>query len=173
MKKLNKKKGILFWITGLSGSGKTSIAKRIKNHIIKKHGPTIILSGDDIRKIFKLNRYAKKNRLTYALNYSNFCQKITNQKMNVIFSTVSLFHKVRKWNKSNINNYVEIYIKSDIKRIVKLKKKYFYRKKIPNVLGQDIKAEFPEKPNIIINNNFKKSILKLSQELIKKIDREI
>lgn len=173
MKKLNKKKGILFWITGLSGSGKTSLGKGIKSFIINKYGPTVILSGDDIRKIFKLNNYAKKNRLRYALSYSKFCQKITNQKINVIFSTVSLFDKVREWNKSNINNYVEIYIKSDIRRIIKLKKKYFYRKKVPNVLGQDIKAEFPKKSNITINNNFKKPILKLSQELIKKIDKTI
>ena len=41
-KKINKKKGILFWITGLSGSGKTSLAKKIKKDISKKYGPTII-----------------------------------------------------------------------------------------------------------------------------------
>jgi len=173
MKKFNKNKGILFWITGLSGSGKTSIAKKIKNHITKKYGPTIILSGDELRKIFKLNGYSKENRLIYAFSYSKFCQKITNQKMNVIFSTVSLFSKVRTWNKSNINNYIEIYIKSDIKKIIKLKKKYFYIKKTSNVLGQDIKPEFPLNPNIIINNNLKKNIFELSQTLIRKIDKII
>ena len=51
----NKKKGILFWITGLSGSGKTSIAKKIKKKITYLYGPTLELSGDNLRKIFKFS----------------------------------------------------------------------------------------------------------------------
>ena len=51
--KLKKNKGILFWITGLSGSGKTRIAKKIVGDITKSYGKTIVLSGDDIRNIFK------------------------------------------------------------------------------------------------------------------------
>ena len=42
--KLNKKKGKLFWITGLSGSGKTSIAEKIKLKITKNYGPTLTLA---------------------------------------------------------------------------------------------------------------------------------
>ena len=49
--KINRKKGILFWITGLSGSGKSTIASLIKDRIEKKYGPTIIMSGDDLRYI--------------------------------------------------------------------------------------------------------------------------
>ena len=54
--KLNKKKGIVFWITGLSGSGKTKIGQKIKNDIIKRYGPTILFSGDDIRNIFSFKK---------------------------------------------------------------------------------------------------------------------
>ena len=49
--KLKTNKGILFWITGLSGSGKTTIAKKIEKHITNQYGPTLILSGDDLRRI--------------------------------------------------------------------------------------------------------------------------
>ena len=55
MKKINKNKGILFWITGLSGSGKTTLGKKIHKEIIKQFGPTLMISGDDVRKLFKLN----------------------------------------------------------------------------------------------------------------------
>ena len=51
MKKLKKNKGILLWITGLSGSGKTAIAEKIKHNISNKYGPTLIMSGDDLRKL--------------------------------------------------------------------------------------------------------------------------
>ena len=50
-------KGILFWVTGLSGSGKSSIAKKIWPTIKRKFGPTILVNGDDMRSIFKLNKY--------------------------------------------------------------------------------------------------------------------
>ena len=62
MKKIDKKKGILFWITGLSGSGKTTIGKSIHNDI-KKYGPTIMISGDNVRKIFHLSGHKKEEDL--------------------------------------------------------------------------------------------------------------
>ena len=52
---MKKKSGYLFWITGLSGSGKTSLAEKILNFIKKNVGSTIILSGDDLREIFNYN----------------------------------------------------------------------------------------------------------------------
>ena len=54
----NKKKGILFWITGLPGAGKTSIANKIIHTINKEFGHTILFNGDDIRKIFELKDYS-------------------------------------------------------------------------------------------------------------------
>ena len=165
----NKNKGILFWITGLSGSGKTAIAKKIKKRISYLYGPTIELSGDDFRKIFKLNKYTKKARTGYLLKYLHFCKLITNQKINLIFNLIGMYNRARRWNRKNIDNYVEIYIKADIHKIIKLKKKEIYRKNRKNIVGLDIKAEFPRKPHITINNDFKKSVDQLSKDLVKKI----
>ena len=167
--KLNKNKGIVFWITGLSGSGKTSIANKIKSNISNKYGPVITLSGDELRKIFNYKKFSRKYRLAYALNYGKFCKCIADKKINTILSTVSLFHNVRKWNKSNISNYIEIYIQSDINKIIGQKKKFFYKGNYKNIVGKNIKPEFPKFPNVIIKNDFKKSVNDLSKELIKKI----
>ncbi len=169
MKKFKRNKGILFWITGLSGSGKTSIAEKIKNKIIKKYGPTLTLSGDDLRTIFNYKKFSRKSRIQYALSYSKFCKYITNQNINVILSTVSLFHKVRNWNRKKINNYVEIYIETDSKKVFKKKNKYFYKGNHKNVMGKNLKAEFPKYPDIKIKNDFTKPLNKLSKELIRKI----
>ena len=169
MRKNNQNLGRLFWITGLSGSGKTTIAEKIKEKISKKYGPTLTISGDDLRKIFNYNKFSKKIRLRYALSYSEFCKYITDQNINVIISTVSLFHKVRKWNRSNINNYIEIYVKADISELIKKKKKYFYKGSHKNIIGKNLKAEFPKKPDVVIENNFDKSLTELSKELLKKI----
>ena len=47
-------------------------------------------------------------------------------------------------------------------------KKQFIQKK-QSIVGLQIKPQFPRKPNIIINNNFKNNIKELSKTLIKKI----
>ena len=171
--KFNKNKGIVFWITGLSGSGKTTIAEKIRSNISNKYGPTVIMSGDDLRKIFNLKKFIRKDRLAYALSYSKFCKCITDNKINIILSTVSLFHKVRKWNRTNISNYVEIYIHADINKIIKQKNKFFYKRNYKNIIGKDIKPEFPQSPHIIVENNFNKSIKVLTKYLIKKINKII
>ena len=175
MKKLkkNKNKGILFWITGLSGSGKTAIAEKIRGSISNKYGSTVAVSGDNLRKIFNYKKFSKKDRLVYALSYGKFCRYITDKKINIIFSTVSLFNKVRKRNRSNIKNYIEIYMQSDIDKIIKLKRKFFYKRKYKNIVGKNIKPEFPQSPHIIIKNDFNKSINVLAKELIKKINKII
>ena len=164
-----KKRGILFWITGFSGCGKTTLAKKILKFVVNKYGQTIILSGDDIREIFNYEKFDKHSRLKYALSYSQLCKLITKQGINVIISTVSMYHKVRRWNKKNIKNYLEIYIESDIESLIRNKKKFFYNTKLKNIVGKNIKAELPKKPDIIIQNNFEKPINKLKIELIKKI----
>ncbi len=167
--RISKKKGILFWITGFPGSGKTAIANKIKSEIIKSYGPTIVISGDNLRKIFNFKKYSKNERLKNGLKFSKLCQFITNQKINVIFAVVGLFDKLRQKNRLSIQNYVEIYIKSNLSNIIKVGKKKLYKKYSKNIVGKDILAELPKSPDIILNNKFDRSINMLSKQLLKKI----
>ena len=172
--KINKKKGILFWITGLSGSGKTTFGKAIHKDIQKLYGPTLMISGDNIRKIFYLKGHTKEDRLKILKSYCRFAKFITNQNINLIFAVVGMFNEPRKWNRKNISNYIEIYIKSNLKEIIKLKKKRIYHKKnIQDIVGVDIKPEFPKKPNITIVNSFDKPKTKITFQIIKKIKDNI
>jgi len=169
-KKINKNKGILFWVTGLSGSGKTIISKKIKNDIDTYYGQTLLVSGDDLRKIFKFNKYTAIERKVLGKYYCNYAKFITNQGINLIFAVVGMRDSTRSWNRKNITNYLEVYIKSDIKTIIKAKKKKIYhRKNSGDIVGIDIKSELPKKADITINNNFKKSPNILAKELVKKI----
>ena len=169
-KKINKDKGILFWVTGLSGSGKTVIAEKIKKDITRYYGPTLLVSGDDLRAIFKFNKYTANERKVLGIYYCNFAKFITNQKINLIFAVVGMRNSTRNWNRKNINNYLEIYIKTNIKTIINAKKKKIYHKKNSgDIVGINIKPELPKKADIIINNNFKRSTNILSKELVRKI----
>ena len=171
MKKNNK--GILFWVTGLAGSGKTQISKKILSQIRKNYGPTILFSGDDIRKIFNLKGYSYEDRFKTVMKYCRLAKSITNQNINVIFAVVGMMHSLRAFNKKNIKNYVEIYIKSDLKKIIKKGKKRIYHQNKNNIIGLDIKAEYPKKPHITLRNNFKKDINACSADLMIKIKKHL
>jgi len=169
MKTRRSNHGIVFWITGLPGSGKTNIAKNILKRIEKDYGPTLHLSGDEVRKMLRVTGYTKQERFKIGLKYHKICRKISELGVNVLFDVVCLIEKIRKENRKYLENYLEIFIKADGKILIEKKKKYFYKIKTKNVWGIDIKPEFPKKPEILINNNFKKTISQLSNALFKKI----
>ena len=161
MKKKNNK-GVLIWITGLSGSGKSLIAKKIKKKLDKKNFKSILINGDELRRIFKLSKYDKQSRLSYAYSYSLLCKKITDQGTNVIIATIAMFDQIRKWNRKNVKNYYEVYLKTSYKLIKKRNKKKLYLSKKKNVIGKDIKPELPKTPDFIFKNNFKNQNYKIS-----------
>lgn len=169
---MNKKHGIVFWIEGFSGSGKTSISKNIQKELSNLFGTTMVLSGDVLRKFFNKKGYSKKDRVKNSYKFSQILKYLTDQKINIIYSVVCLNNSARSIYKKNIKNLFQIYIKSDVKKIVKLKKKNIYKNK-KNILGIHIKPEYPSKPDVIIENNFNKSLKILSRELIFKIKKKL
>tara|TARA_B100001989_G_scaffold183516_1_gene133539 strand:- start:39 stop:554 length:516 start_codon:yes stop_codon:yes gene_type:complete len=170
---VEKKRHYAIWITGLPGSGKTNIGKYFHKKFEKKYGPTLFFNGDDIRRIFKIKSYDIKSRRKLSFKYSKFVSFISKQKVNIIFTCVAMFDDVRKYNKKHIKNYKEIYISSNLKKIISEKKKKLYLKTKKNMVGIDIKAELPKKPDISIKNNFKKSVKELASELFSKFNKQI
>ena len=172
MKTKNKNKGILFWITGLSGTGKTTLGKKIHKDISKIYGPTILVSGDDIRKIFTLKGYNYNERLVILKKYSLLAKYITEQKINIILTVVGMIEEQRKWNRTNIENYIEIYIQSTVKDIIKLnKKKIYHQENSGKIVGIEIKPEYPKKPDIKIINSFKSTTNQMAKILINNINK--
>jgi len=170
---MKKKIGKIFWITGLSGSGKSTIGEKLKTLIKNKYGKTIIIHGDDIRNIYKFKSYSKIQRLKLGKANSDLCKLFSEQGLNIIFTTVGLFHDLFEYNRNNLKNYTEIYIKTDIKKLLKNKKKFFYKIRTKNVWGLDLKPQFPKNSEIIIENNFDKSTTKLAQIIYEKIEKKI
>ena len=121
-------KGTLYWVTGLSGSGKTTISKLFYRAMKKNNPNTIFLDGDIMRGIMGLEskNFDKNSRFKLAMVYSKFCKLLTDQGMDVVFATISMFHEVRAWNKKNIKEYIEIYLKVPFTIIKKRDKNKLY-----------------------------------------------
>ena len=81
-----------------------------------------MISGDDVRKIFDLKGYEYKQRLKITKKYCKFAKYITNQKINIIFAVVGMFHGPRRWNKKYSKLHRNI-CKKQFTKIIKKKKK--------------------------------------------------
>lgn len=168
--------GTLYWITGLSGSGKTSISKIIYNYYRKKKINIVFLDGDNMRKVLNLETsgFDIQSRKNNAYIYVKLSQLLTSQGIDVIFATIGMFHEIREWNRKNILNYREIYIKSNIDNLVKRDVKGIYKKiqekKIKNVVGIDIELEEPRSPDITALNDGSIPINEIANKIIKKLE---
>lgn len=165
------KNSFLFWITGLSGSGKTTFANILVDQLNKNNKKTILLDGDVIRDIFGNNNdYSREERLKTAYQYSKLSAFLLKNDINVVCSTISLFHEIHEYNEKNIKNYLEVFLKVDFSELEKRDSKQIYSKaknnKLKNVVGIDIAAEFPNNPDLIIENAVISDLEKYAKKLI-------
>ena len=112
-------------------------------------------------------KYTKKDRLSLAYKYSNLAKIINKNNINVIVSTISLFHEIHDFNRAHFNNYTEIFLNRDIKDIKKDDVKSVYKKR-ENIVGIDINAEYPENPDYIFKNIKEEDYPKLSKSIVSK-----
>lgn len=159
-------KGILYWITGLSGAGKTTIGNRLYYQMKQKEKNVIILDGDILKKIAgKDLGYGRAERLERAYRYSALCKLLTDQGIHVIICTIAMFDEIRDWNRQNIENYVEIFLDVDMEVLKARNQKGLYSQNKGDIAGIDIAVEYPKKPDIVIHNDGRKSL----KESIKRI----
>ena len=145
------KKGICYWITGLSGSGKSTLSSSLAENIRKQHKNLVLLDGDKLRLIFNSQSFNNADRLNLSYQYAQATKMLLDQGINVIISVMALFHEVHLWNRKNISNYVEVFLDVPLHELERRDPKGLYQKykkgQIKNMVGLDIKAEFPKNPD--------------------------
>lgn len=146
-------KGILYWITGLSGAGKTTLGNRLYYRLKQESINVVILDGDILKEIIARNGYEQSERLERAYRYSALCKLLTDQGIHVIMCTIAMFDEIRNWNRKNIDKYVEVFLDVTLETLQKRNKKGLYSLKENNVVGLDVAAEYPKDPDIVIRNH--------------------
>ncbi len=150
--------GTVYWITGLSGAGKTTIGKLFYEKMREKYPNTVFLDGDAMRKVFGDDLgYTREERRKCAMRYSRLCVMLQEQGMNVICCTISMFDSVREWNRANISSYKEIYVKVSMDTLRKRDQKGLYsgvtEEKQKEVVGVHMEIEEPKCPDLILQND--------------------
>ena len=152
-----KKLGKVYWICGLAGSGKTTIAEQFSKKLKLKGFTPVLLDGDNIRESFDLPKdFSYEGRLKLARIYSRLAKLLSDQGFLVIVSVIAMFDEIFSYNRKNIKNYTEVFLDVPISELSIRDKKKLYSKglkgEIKDVVGIDIKPEFPKNPDIKILN---------------------
>ncbi|EOS29431.1 hypothetical protein C807_02817 [Lachnospiraceae bacterium 28-4] len=169
--------GRLYWITGLSGAGKTTIGNLLYTYLKGKYPNTVIFDGDALRQAFGNDLgYSAEDRFQCAMRYARLCRLLVEQDIHVVCCTISMFDQVREWNRRNIENYSEIYIEVPLAVLEERNQKNLYRDvkdgKREDVVGMDLKLQLPENPDIRLVNDGTRTPEEMCQVLIGELAKE-
>lgn len=167
-------KGLVVWLTGLSGAGKSTIAVEAEK-VLNSMGKAVYrLDGDNIR--FGLNSdlgFSERDRFENIRRISEVCALFQDAGLIVIASFISPLAGMRRLaREKGGENFIEVYVKADLETCIKRDPKGLYRKalkgEIQEFTGISAPYEEPDNPDLVLdtqNNTLEQCV----QHLVEKI----
>lgn len=144
----------VYWLTGLSGAGKTTIGRLWRDELRRSGETVVFLDGDEMRSVFGVGLgFSGADRRKLAESYGRLCALLSNQGVTVVCCTISMFHSVRAWNRANIPGYYEVYIQASMDTLRRRDQKGLYSQNADNVAGVGLQVELPDAPDLVLDNN--------------------
>jgi len=152
--------GGVIWITGLSGAGKTTLSNATAARLRSSGEAVIQLDGDELRAVFGAaganeQNHSREGRLALAMQYARLCRVLAEQGITVVIATISLFKEVHGWNRENLPDYFEVYLKVPLEELRRRDPKGIYRRfdggELINVAGFDLQVDEPKAADWIVD----------------------
>jgi len=158
MKNSNKNSTFVLWLTGLSGSGKTTIAQNLKNKLEQEIKNIHHLDGDEVRAKAKIplgfTAADRDKNIKLAIDLAKEYQQ---NNINIIASFISPYTHHRNWGRKSLDNYMEIFIDSPLEICQQRDPKGLYQKalkdEIKNFTGISDPYEKPLNPELHIQTH--------------------
>ena len=150
--------GRVIWITGLSGAGKSTIARATVRQLRTQGKQPILIDGDEIRDAIRdpHTGHDPASRLANAYRICRLARLLADQGHIVIVATMSIYHEIHSWNRKHLPNYFEVWIEVDLLTLQTRDPHGLYSQAVNgvthNVAGIDLTYERPENPDLILQN---------------------
>lgn len=148
-------KACVIWLTGLSGAGKTTIAKALQEKYKKHKIYPVLLDGDEIRQAIKQDGFDELSRKKHNKNVGFIASLFEKQGNVVIVSLISPYDDVRNEVRSMCKNFIEVYVSTDLETCIERDVKGLYKKaiagEIKDFTGISSPYHAPQHPELEIN----------------------
>lgn len=166
---MERSKGRVYWITGLSGAGKTTIGTALYERLRETKSNVVILDGDKLRGAYgDAFGYGEEDRRKGALCNAKICHILSEQGIDVVCCTVSMYDSVRAWSRANNEKYTEVYLKVSMDTLMKRDKKGLYSSRAENVVGLTMKMEEPKTPDVLVHNDGQEHVEDIVERILSK-----
>jgi adenylylsulfate kinase len=176
---LLSQKAVVLWLTGLSGSGKSTIARGLEQRLYQDKIITKLLDGDNLRTGLNANLgFSEEDRVENIRRVAETAKLFIETGVVTICSFVSPTLQIRNKAKQIIgeDDFLEIYVNASFETCAKRDVKGLYKKalsgQIKNFTGLDAPFKAPEKPFIVLDTtdqSIEESIEQLYNSIIKRI----
>lgn len=151
-------KGFTLWFTGLSGAGKTTLARILETQLRERGLKVEVLDGDVVRtNLSKGLGFSKEDRDTNIRRIGFVCNLLSRNECIAIAAAISPYREIRDELRSEIGNFIEVFAKCSIDVLSDRDVKGLYKKalagEIKNFTGVDDPYEEPLTPEVTVHTD--------------------
>lgn len=168
-------RGFVLWLTGLSGAGKSTIARRVEAELRALGQSVEVLDGDEVRtNLSKGLGFSKEDRDTNIRRIGYVARLLSRNGAAVIVAAISPYREVRDEVRSTTPGFVEVYVRCSIDELSRRDVKGLYKKalagELPNFTGVSDPYEAPLDPEVIVDSETESvddSVVEVMQTLVR------
>lgn len=145
----------VIWLTGLSGSGKTTIANALSALLKQIHIVPVVLDGDDMRGILQVNGFDEAARKKHNSVIGQLSAHFEEQGHVVIVAMISPYTAIREEVRALCKRFIEVHVATDLTTCIQRDPKGLYKKalagELKNFTGVSATYEMPLQPDCRID----------------------
>jgi adenylylsulfate kinase len=148
--------GFVLWFTGLSGAGKTTLAKLIEQELKARGVRVERLDGDVVRQSLTADLgFSKEDRDKNIQRVTFVAKLLSRNGVGVLASFISPYRATRDWVRGEVTNFIEVFVDCSLEECIRRDVKGLYTKalagEIPEFTGVSDPYEAPLNPEISLN----------------------
>jgi adenylylsulfate kinase len=145
----------VLWFTGLSGSGKSTIATRVHQELLRRGVDVEYLDGDALREVFPQTGFTREQREEHLRRTGYMASRLAAHGVTVVASFVSPYRESREFIRALCPKFAEIYVATPLEECERRDVKGLYararRGEIRNFTGIDDPYEVPDHPELSLD----------------------